>query len=97
MYGIMKGLSESDGRVIARSDKEFFHRCRNGAPVDGDWPVNLEFEWVRYLKFLVNLVGVDYPWFKMGMIHYRWRIKCFPGKLFRYIFGNFVASKIISL
>ena len=97
MYGIMKGLSDSDGHVIARSDKEFFHRCRNGAPIDGDWPVNLEFEWVRYLKFLVNLVGVDYPWFKMGMIHNKWQLKCFAENLFRHIYAKEVTSKIKSL
>jgi glycosyltransferase involved in cell wall biosynthesis len=85
MYGIMKGLSDGAGRIIAKRDKEFFQRCRNGAPIDGDWPVNLEIEWVRYLKFLVNLVEVDYPWFKMKMIHNKWKLKCFAESIYKHI------------
>lgn len=98
MYGIMKGLNDCGGSVSSRSDKIFFHRGSNAAPpTDGDWPVNLEDEWVRYLHFLVDLVGVEYPWFKIGMIHNKRRLKYFAGNFFRYIFGNGVTLKIKTL
>lgn len=95
MYGIMMGLAINGGNVYSRKNEIFFHRGRDAAPpTDGDWPQNLELEWVRYLKFIARLVNIRYPFYRVKIICGKRRFRYLLGLFFKSIIGPQLAMKI---
>lgn len=86
MYALFAGLKTPPVKIISCRNVFFSVRKERAEPVDGDWPLALELEWHKYLRFLAELAEVKYPWFRLGLIQYRRRI--------RHLFGNAV-TKII--
>ena len=89
MYSIAKGLSNSSKKIMTCANDIFRDRgCNRAVAVDGDWPECLELEWDKYLKYLADINGLEYPWFKICLIDYKRRARNRFGAIVSLVVGK---------